>query len=153
MQQLELLCSGHECVQDAATPSAADANSAMMSTALKPSMCRKSQSKPLSLMVRPATFSSAAPAPPLLHSLASELLRKVTRSVELQLVVGPSKIGLQAAERPNGKAGSVARHRKWVPRPCSPCVTSAARRPPFVWAALGVPVGFAPPRTITREKL
>ena len=42
VQQLELLRSGHESVQDAATPSAADANSTMLSTALKPSMCRKS---------------------------------------------------------------------------------------------------------------
>ena len=87
MQQLELLRTGHESVQDAATPSAADANSAMLSTALKPSTCRKSRSKPLSLMVRPATFSSAAPAPPLLRRLASQLLRKATRSVEIQLVV------------------------------------------------------------------
>ena len=87
MLQLELLRTGHESVQDAATPSAADANSAMLSTALKPSMCGKSRSKPLPLMVRPATFSSAAPEPPLLRSLASELLRKATRSVELQLVV------------------------------------------------------------------
>ena len=74
-------------MQDAATPSAADANSVMMSTMLKPSTSRKSEPKLLSLMVRSPTFSSAAPAPPLLRSLASELLRKVTRSVGTPAVV------------------------------------------------------------------
>ena len=57
-----LICSGdsHASVQYAASPSAAGAKSAMMSTSLKPSTCWKSESKPLSLMVRPATLTSAA---------------------------------------------------------------------------------------------
>ena len=71
VQQLELLRSGHASLQDAVSPSAADANSVMMSTTLKPSTSWKSELKPLSLMERPDTFSSAAPAPPLLRSLAS----------------------------------------------------------------------------------
>ena len=45
----------------------------MLSTSLKPSTCWKSRSKPLSLMVRPATFSSAAPSPPSPPSLLSQL--------------------------------------------------------------------------------
>ena len=53
--QLELLRSGHATVQDAVSPSAAGAKSAVISTALKPSTRRKSEPKPLSLMVRPAT--------------------------------------------------------------------------------------------------
>ena len=72
--QLELLRSGHATVQDAASPSAAGVKSAVTSTALKPSSRRKGEPKPLSLMVPPPTFSSAAPAPPLLRSLASQLL-------------------------------------------------------------------------------
>ena len=87
MLQLELLRSGHASVQDATSPSAADVKSVMMSTMLKPSTSRKSESKPLSLMVQPPAFNSAAPAPPLLRRLASQLLRKATRSVEIQLVV------------------------------------------------------------------
>ena len=74
VQQLELLRSGHATVQDAASPSAAGVKSAVTSTALKPSSRRKGEPKPLSLMVPPPTFSSAAPAPPLLRSLASQLL-------------------------------------------------------------------------------
>ena len=85
--QLELLRSDHASVQDATSPSAADVKSVMMSTMLKPLTSRKSESKPLSLLVQPPTFSSAAPSPPLPRSLASQLLRKATRSVEIQLVV------------------------------------------------------------------
>ena len=59
VQQLELLRSGHASLQDAASPSAADAKSWMMSTALKPSTRRKSQPKPFSLMARPLTLTSA----------------------------------------------------------------------------------------------
>ena len=72
--QLELLHSGHSSLQDAASSSAADAKSAMMSTALQPSTHRKSHLKPLSLMARPPTFSSAALSPPVPRSLASQLL-------------------------------------------------------------------------------
>ena len=73
--QLELLHSGHSSLQDAASPSTADVKSAMMSTAA-PAVDPQEEPVDVALLDGAAAHLqfAAAPALPLLRSLASQLL-------------------------------------------------------------------------------